>query len=449
MSGDKDIDDELAVQEDIMDDGFDDVAPGEDEDFADEDWDSYDEEGEGDESDDQQPRKKDSSKFNKMVIGGAVMLGLCVLVFNIMTGKPPQQPGAPAAVQAAQGLDASGRKRLNSASLSDSAPTTQRDVVYGRNREDAQEAIKQSAVEVPEAGGLLNNPGEVKKIEDYRAKLEQDLIEQEQQAAAAEEQSTLVVPDQEQPLPAETPQAVTEDPPMPVPMAQSSDVLTPLPEAAAAPAAPVDVAPVADAVAVDRAAVDAIADAAPVAADAAAVAPAEDIPSVGLPRAQDLTLGDAPAAAAAPVVSDMAASETAAPASADVFALTAKVETLQGALDQQTARVKDLESTVQQLERALESRASAPSERAAPVKKRSSSASSSGGSAAKKSASTTTVRWVLKSAQPGRAMVSRAGEQEMRNVTVGDDLPGVGRVTQIYQGQTGWIVQGTTGRILQ
>jgi intracellular multiplication protein IcmG len=46
-------------------------------------------------------------------------------------------------------------------------------------------------------------------------------------------------------------------------------------------------------------------------------------------------------------------------------------------------------------------------------------------------------------------MVSRAGENEMRNVTVGDTLPGVGRVTQIYQSPTGWIVQGTDGRILQ
>ena len=417
MSGDKDIDDEIAAQDDMIDDDYGD-ATGEDEEFADEDWDSYDEEGgEGAEGgDDAAPRKKGMPKFNKILIAGALGLGLCVVAFTMLTSKPaPTPPGAgqqrPAGQQAQQGGNAGDiqRQRLNSASLSDSAPTTQRDVIYGRNREE--NVIAPTNDNVTDEGGLLNNPSEVHKIEEYRAQLEQELSAEEEAAAAAEEaaQTAVVTSDPGQDLPAATPQVVNQEPPMPVPGADS--VLTPLPDATA-----------------------------------------EDSASVGLPRAQDLALSDSTTADAladapvdapvdaAPVVAEPAATAP----SADVASLTEKVETLQGALDSQVAKVKELESTVQQLERALESRATEAPRASAPAKRK---ASSSGTTAAKKS--TASVRWVLKSAQPGHAMVSRAGENEMRNVTVGDTLPGVGRVTQIYQSSTGWIVQGTDGRILQ
>jgi intracellular multiplication protein IcmG len=178
--------------------------------------------------------------------------------------------------------------------------------------------------------------------------------------------------------------------------------------------------------------------------------------SVGLPRAQDLTMAGTSSAAAgspfedAPSASAAPPAEAAMPAASDVTALTAKIDSLQSALDSQSAKVKDLESTVQQLERALESRATAApaaAKKAAPRRKAASSVSRDSNAAYKPPA--TTVRWVLKSAQPGHAMVARAGEHEMRSVTVGDTLPGVGRVTQIYQSPTGWVVQGTDGRILQ
>ena len=419
MSGDKDIDDEIAAQDDMIDEDYGD-ATGEDEEFADEDWDSYDEEGgEGAEGGDESaPRKKGMPKFNKILIAGALGLGLCVVAFTMLTSKPaPTPPGAgqqrPAGQQAQQGGNAGDiqRQRLNSASLSDSAPTTQRDVIYGRNREE--NVIAPTNNNVADEGGLLNDPSEVQKIEEYRAQLEEELTAEEQQAAAAEEaaQSAVVTADPGQDLPAATPQVVDQEPPMPVTGADS--VLTPLPETAATPG-------------------DGL---------------VEDSASVGLPRAQDLALSDeTPADAAvdasvdvAPVVADAVAT---APA-VDVASLTEKVETLQGALDSQVAKVKELESTVQQLERALESRATDVPRASAPAKRK----VSSSGTATKKNAGS--VRWVLKSAQPGHAMVSRAGENEMRNVTVGDTLPGVGRVTQIYQSSTGWIVQGTDGRILQ
>lgn len=59
------------------------------------------------------------------------------------------------------------------------------------------------------------------------------------------------------------------------------------------------------------------------------------------------------------------------------------------------------------------------------------------------------VRWVLKGAQPGRAMVARAGETDIQNVAVGDTLPGLGRITAIVYQDGKWIVEGTKGRISQ
>jgi intracellular multiplication protein IcmG len=58
--------------------------------------------------------------------------------------------------------------------------------------------------------------------------------------------------------------------------------------------------------------------------------------------------------------------------------------------------------------------------------------------------------WVLKSAKPGMAWVAPPGSSEIRTVTVGDTLQGVGKVTAIAQDAAGrWVVSGTAGRINQ
>jgi hypothetical protein len=66
-------------------------------------------------------------------------------------------------------------------------------------------------------------------------------------------------------------------------------------------------------------------------------------------------------------------------------------------------------------------------------------------SAAEKSA----VRWVLRSAQPGQAYVSRPGQADMISVHVGDTLPGIGRVTAIETEAGRWVIQGSQGSVLQ
>lgn len=61
-----------------------------------------------------------------------------------------------------------------------------------------------------------------------------------------------------------------------------------------------------------------------------------------------------------------------------------------------------------------------------------------------------TTTWQLRSAQPGRATLSQPGSQEMRNVGVGDEVPGLGRILSIAQGSDGrWVVRGSMGSAAQ
>jgi hypothetical protein len=60
------------------------------------------------------------------------------------------------------------------------------------------------------------------------------------------------------------------------------------------------------------------------------------------------------------------------------------------------------------------------------------------------------VSWTLRSAKPGMAWVSEKGSNEMRTVSVGDTLPGIGKVTSIATDAQGrWVVNGTRGSINQ
>ncbi len=57
--------------------------------------------------------------------------------------------------------------------------------------------------------------------------------------------------------------------------------------------------------------------------------------------------------------------------------------------------------------------------------------------------------WELRSASDGTAWVSRASDNQLYRVAVGDELPGVGRITAIRQQGDSWVVVGTSGQIRQ
>ena len=60
---------------------------------------------------------------------------------------------------------------------------------------------------------------------------------------------------------------------------------------------------------------------------------------------------------------------------------------------------------------------------------------------------THSVSWVLRSAQPGAAMVVPKTGGDMRTVRVGDNLSGLGRIIAIEQRGSRWVVQGTQGTL--
>ena len=60
-----------------------------------------------------------------------------------------------------------------------------------------------------------------------------------------------------------------------------------------------------------------------------------------------------------------------------------------------------------------------------------------------------TDQWVLKAAQPGNALVSAQGSEEIITLRVGDSLPGIGEIQVITQQNGSWAVIGSQGRILQ
>ena len=59
------------------------------------------------------------------------------------------------------------------------------------------------------------------------------------------------------------------------------------------------------------------------------------------------------------------------------------------------------------------------------------------------------VSWELRGARPGQAMLSSRGGMDIRTVSVGDSLPGIGKILSIEQSPNGWVVKGTQGRVSQ
>ncbi|HRK98274.1 MAG TPA: hypothetical protein PLE43_07335 [Alphaproteobacteria bacterium] len=59
------------------------------------------------------------------------------------------------------------------------------------------------------------------------------------------------------------------------------------------------------------------------------------------------------------------------------------------------------------------------------------------------------VSWVLKSAQLGRAILGQVGKSDLKTVSVGDRVTGLGTILSIDQGQNGWVVVGSSGRLVE
>lgn len=65
------------------------------------------------------------------------------------------------------------------------------------------------------------------------------------------------------------------------------------------------------------------------------------------------------------------------------------------------------------------------------------------------SSSEDTPRWVLRSAQNGRAVVSDRSTGDLRSIQVGDTLRGIGKIQSISSQNGRWLVQGSQGQVKQ
>lgn len=130
-------------------------------------------------------------------------------------------------------------------------------------------------------------------------------------------------------------------------------------------------------------------------------------------------------------------------------------------------KIADLEKTVQQLKTSTVSKDDVDGLKAALAKfekpkkdpvpvtetpKKASTAKADESAPVKAAAKKPVVRktWVLRSAKPGMAWISEKNSSEMKTVSVGDMVSGIGKVTAIAMDDAGrWVVNGTKGKINQ
>lgn len=179
---------------------------------------------------------------------------------------------------------------------------------------------------------------------------------------------------------------------------------------------------------------------------------------------------EAPAGEAVPVESfvPVTAAVSSAPAtgaapSKDVAALEKKLTALEKTVQQlktSTASKGDVEAlkaSLAKIEKSISGLQAAPAVTTAPKKAPVESnvgreAATPVKAAPKKAAAAPVVRksWVLRSAKPGTAWISEEGSSEMRTISVGDNVAGIGKVTAIAKDDAGrWVVNGTRGKINQ
>jgi len=402
MAADNDdqFEDDLESFDDVSEDGD---MPAEDT-LSDEDWDSYEEQpGESDVPDDladddqpegeSSPAKKKSS-FNKILIGVAVLGGLGFVAMQMGGGAP----AVPVEQQAA-----------------------------------ATSGVNPTVPAEPEepAGGLLSSP-------QGMAQLQKDIAKR---------------------VPAPAPE--------PTPQPQLKEVNdTPVPPMPTAVSAP-DAAPATEQLPVPGAVPEPPAPTPVVQAD------------THMPSAQDVMLKKAEPALPTPAIPDNSAALQ--EKQAQIDSLQTQIGTLESTVKTLNEKTTEDQATIAALEKKLAEKAAAPApvikadvraadpvptpapkpepkilgasepEDAAPATSPKPEPVTTAKAEVAKPAAAVKVssEWVLKGAQPGRAMVAKPGESEIKTVEVGDSLSGIGKITAIVYENGRWSVRGTKGRINQ
>lgn len=131
--------------------------------------------------------------------------------------------------------------------------------------------------------------------------------------------------------------------------------------------------------------------------------------------------------------------------------ITSKLETIIQRLDKVEGVVSDIDLSPAQEILALKQTIASLEKDIAQLKKAPQAKVSATRSStpAKKIAKVTPPKWELRAAQPGKAWVAKKGQKDIKSVSVGEKLNGLGTIHSIELVEGRWIVKGSSGTIRQ
>ena len=471
MSGDKDIENQLEAMEpeagsdDFSEDSFSESVDneyameedytGEDDFGGEEEWDSYEGDEFGDEFDADKAAK--SKKFNQIIIGATVVIAMGVGGYTMFSGGAP----APAPTADQQQTSAVAEFQAD-VKTGDSNPYG---IPYGEPV--PQDELPPESLNT--ARGMFNNPTDLESVREGQGKtIDYTQVEDTSMVDGVARNAPV-------------PEPVMGQPPMPAPISTSmgddQGPLTPMPTSNKSLS---DFQKPSDMSGQDGRLTDVSRDR----SDSPFANTYED--DYGAPDQMPRMPSQPPSQQTAQSITDpfsgedmapmqddpgmaamgMGADDTMNTAETDPFADTAdtpsrpsanmgtqmdssELNMIRGKLDDILTRLDDVEDSMARLS-ALEKKVSALEGKPRSTSKASTSRSSKATTSSSRSTpKRSSIRWVLKSAQPGQAMISKAGESDMVRVSTGQSLAGIGRVTSISVEEGKWVVRGTNGKISQ
>lgn len=465
-------DDDIAHDVDALDDA-DDLL---DEDSGDQEWESYDSEEGAEDAEEPAPRRrKGLLSFNTIVITIAVVFGGAFIAMQL-SRHAPKQEAQPSQQQASlTGLQMVGEKERKEFNRIDDPSAA-----FGLPPEPKTEnaAPQEAGLPLPKDENIPPMPGIPEFGDEEKAgDSPQKGLPEPGIMAGKSVPDAVAAPSG---IPAFPDAATTE---ADVTAKASGDVLTPMPDLPGKDAAPVKAVGTEDRA---RAEKEENMPPLPKADDIfKASGKKEEMPSSPVKKVETQNLGGVlPDAAALPAVEtpdggkDIADNRT--PVAEEVSSLEVKLSDLGGRLDRlekkigeapeaapESEEIKTLKETVKRLESRLSeiSSARAPVPPAPARVKKTENKESKGktpsSSAAKPVRARTAVKTPgpaltapspaleIRAAQPGQAWVARPGDNDLQGVSIGDSLPGIGRVTAITRVGGRWVVEGTHGRLSQ
>ena len=421
-------DDDFDASDEIVDDSDDELAFGND-DFED---DIEDDLGWDDEEDDdasgagalgeqkKSPLSNLNLSFNTIVIGIAVIVGVFVLGFQVMTKKPPQ---------VAERFISS----LNMNGASDGP-------IFGDKEEETPAETQEEKPDSDQENAFLFNADSLNSMESNALEIEEGTPQNQEQI----KQTTLT------PLPEPAEETKVPRSPDVSGGAASVTVSRTAPKAEVVLEKPEDNSN-------DLDILSFVEDTAPVEKPMKSSEVKEEAETMILEEftAQEETKVEEKAVVSNDVMSK--SEDTAVQSSPDVqnaiSALSDRLDDIEGQLaqvrDGGNAQIQDISESLQTLKKEMNAKPTAAVTKTVSSNNSSSAPKAKTKRVVKKSKPKASVVWELRAAQPDKAWVSKKGQSSIQPIVVGDVLSGLGRITSISYSGGRWVVRAETGVIRQ